>query len=233
MTLKIGVDGCRNGWVAVMEEESRVMAVFVGDIGGWLKSLKRDVRIFIDMPIGLPDGPHPRACDGLARKRLGKRACTIFSVPARSVLKASDYRDACDCNRLHLGKGLSKQSWAIVPKIAELDGALDGVPHLRDRIFEAHPELAFSGLGGAEVIRHSKRSEAGACLRKAVLMEKVGFPDPASLLRSLPGEVQQDDLLDAMALCALAGKDPSRIHTLPDPPEQDDTGKPMGIAVLD
>ncbi len=53
--------------------------------------------IAIDMPIGLPErtGIGGRAAENAIRPLLGARQSSVFSVPSRAALEASDYREAC------------------------------------------------------------------------------------------------------------------------------------------
>jgi predicted RNase H-like nuclease len=136
----------------------------------------KDVRalVAVDIPIGLPSGAPldsgTRRADGAARAFLGpRRASSVFSAPCRPTLQASTHREACelDSRARGTGKGISQQAYRIIPKIRDVDeaiepahqGPLDGTAGVLVR--EAHPEVTFAMLaGGGEPgygLVHSKR----------------------------------------------------------------------------
>lgn len=108
--------------------------------------------VAVDMPIGLPEAGR-RACDGLARARLGPRRSSVFPVPVRSALAATSFAEVT---------GLSIQGWHLVPKIREVDACWE------PRVVECSPELSFAVLAGAPMA-HSKRTPEGRAERLAVL----------------------------------------------------------------
>ncbi|MBP1156496.1 putative RNase H-like nuclease [Paenibacillus sp. PvR052] len=93
-----------------------------GDLMSLWEAYREAGLLLIDMLIGLAAATEPRRCDVLARQllKLG-RASSIFPAPVREVLTASDYVDANALQRRVSGRGLSRQSWALVPKIRSLD----------------------------------------------------------------------------------------------------------------
>lgn len=111
-----------------------------------------DGVIAVDMPIGLPDEGR-RACDSLARRRLGPRRSSVFPVPTRGALQATSFTEV---------SGLSIQGWHLVPKIREVDAGW------QPRVVECSPELAFAVLAGAPMA-HNKRTPEGRAERLAVL----------------------------------------------------------------
>jgi predicted RNase H-like nuclease len=172
-----GVDGCRGGWAVALDGEVLVLRAFK-------EVLALDVEVIaVDMPIGLPEAG-PRGCDVDARRRLGPRRSSVFPAPVRAVLHERSYTAALALHRATDGRGLSKQAFHLLPKIAEVDAQLD------PRVIEAHPELAFARLLGVPA-RHSKRSPAGHAERLAAL----GLGD-APRVRG----AARDDVLDAIAL---------------------------------
>jgi predicted RNase H-like nuclease len=173
-----GVDGCRGGWV-VATDDRLFVARNIHEV------LALDVAVIaIDMPIGLPDAG-PRACDVVARRRLGPRRSSVFATPVRATLAATDYPDALARHRAADGRGLSKQAYNLLPKIREVDA------HAADpRLHESHPELAFARLLGHPAA-HAKRSPSGRAERLAAL--------GLTAISRLPGAAA-DDVLDALAL---------------------------------
>ncbi len=81
----------------------------------------------VDMPIGLPES-WGRPADDAARRFLGRRASTVFPTPPRSLLEATTYDQANALSRRELGRGLSRQTFNLFPKIREVD-ALMGPEH--------------------------------------------------------------------------------------------------------
>ena len=63
----------------------------------------------------------------------------------------------------------------------ELDALLDSRPPLRNRVFEAHPELAFARLNGGAPVLASKKTEEGQRVRLA-LLASAGFEQSQSAL---------------------------------------------------
>ena len=154
--------------------------------------------VAIDMPIGLSeDGP--RGCDALARKLLGRRASSVFPPPARPMLGHATYPEANAWGKAR-GRGLSKQAWNLLPRIRDLDLVL--LPADQERVYEAHPELAFARLNGG-VPPPPKRLPAGLAARRK-LLRAAGVAGIARLLRKLPRGVAADDLLDAAVLTLTA-----------------------------
>ena len=195
------------------------------------------IRIAVDMPIGLASraGPGGRLCDVEARKRLGARKPSVFTVPARAAVMESDYRAACARALAHSDppRSISKQCFNLFPKIRELDRLMN--PGLQARVFECHPELAFWALNGGQPLDAPKKVKSrpyppGLALRRRLL---AAGGMPAELLGddlSLPRGVAADDLLDAVA-CTWSAL---RLHRgeairLPDIPPVDGRGLRMEI----
>lgn len=229
----IGIDGCRGGWLFVSINQK--WKVGVKKTLEELHEILVDAQmVLIDMPIGFPDPQNPvRECDRLARKILEKKRSSVFPVPARETLQAQTFQEANRINNQLLGKGLSLQSWRIVPRLAELDG------YLQDRgreinIREAHPEVLFWKLNGEKVIGSGKKTEAGLMDRKK-LLEKV-FPPTGEIfdfvLTTFPRKVVgRDDILDGLVLAvsALSGK--RGLYSLPGKRDYDYKGLPREIVL--
>ncbi len=197
-----GADACAGGWCVVTLPVEGPATVEVVERFAPLAARRAKGQvgaIGVDIPIGLSDGP-PRRCDVEARTLLGERRSSVFPAPVRPVLGARSYEAAQDRTRAATGKGLSKQSWHLVPRIAEVDRALD--PTRQGRIFECHPELAFAGLRGTPMT-HTKKTAAGREERLAVLRRHVDGID--ALVARPPRGAGADDVLDA-AVCAVTAK---------------------------
>jgi predicted RNase H-like nuclease len=234
-----GVDGCRAGWMValVRPAESEVRVRLVPRFAEVLAAPEAPAIIAVDIPIGLPErASHGgRAAENAVRPLLGARQSSVFSVPARAALAATDYGEAC---RVALAtsqppRKVSKQLFMLAPKIREVDACLRAAGSAAARVFEVHPELAFWRLNGERALDQPKKVkgrcyEPGLTLRRRLLIA-AGFPD--AVVNGVPPKgAGADDLIDALACAAIA----RRIHageasSFPRPPERDAFGLPMAI----
>ena len=195
-----------------------------------LSALPRDALVAIDIPIGLTN-VGARLCDLAARRYLkAPRASSVFPAPIRSALCAETFEDACRINREVGGKGISKQAFAIYPKIREVDEALQSDLSLRSRVREVHPEVSFAYWNNGRAMLLGKKSAAGAAERERLI--DIVWPGVRKELRNiLPRSVvKRDDLNDAIAALWTARRiADNRAITLPQYPAQDAFGFPMEI----
>ncbi|MBK9124738.1 MAG: DUF429 domain-containing protein [Chloroflexi bacterium] len=230
MSVVVGVDGCRAGWVAARSTvPGGPFDLIVYPTLRALWDANRDAaHIWTDMPIGLPIST-VRGTDSGGRKVLGVRRSSIFNVPTRAAVYASTYAEANAINRRVSGKGISIQAWHIVPKMRELDALLQSDPAAKDVIIESHPEVVFWALTGAPMAHNKKRS-AGRAERLAVLArflpDVVGRID-AFYAYTLRKHCAYDDVVDALVLMVAARFD--RFDSIPNPPELDEHDLPMRI----
>ena len=176
-----GIDGCKAGWIVATARAVVVVPTL---------HLDRFTIAGIDMPIGLIDGP-PRACDIAARKYLERAGSSVFPAPPRAALGCSDYRDALAAARAATGRGISKQTFNIMPKVAELDRLIS--ESNRHSIIEVHPECAFKTMNGDKNLL-SKRTLEGRLARRRLLDDHFDIPTAAPLGAAI------DDMLDAYAV---------------------------------
>jgi predicted RNase H-like nuclease len=227
----IGIDGCKLGWFFVGLDDSGDFSVgvirHIDEIKSWLEDA---TLILIDIPIGLvTEGPTERLCDLAARQMIKPRTSTVFPAPARSSLSESSFEAASAENYRRTGRKLSKQSWAISPKIKEVDDFMRSVRPGR-KVREMHPEVAFCGLNGGSPILTSKKKSDGFGERFE-LLESI-FPKVAGVVQAARDDtprkmdLQNDDILDALVGAITASRDPD-LHTLPPSPTLDDEGLPM------
>jgi predicted RNase H-like nuclease len=235
----IGIDGCPSGWLVVRITEDDFVSLALYDNIQHIWNDYPDVHlILIDIPIGLPDsGNGMRVCDLEARKVLKPyRASSVYPVPCREALYAKNYSEASAVNRKLTGKGLSKQSWMISPKIREVDKFLLSNKDERGKLREIHPEVLFWALNGGRAMRHNKRTDAGFHERMAVI-EKYN-KSYAEILRgakridfniSLVARLKysRDDIVDAFAAAMTARLSNGNLRTLPESPPHDMSGLPM------
>jgi predicted RNase H-like nuclease len=155
----------------------------------------RIVAAGIDIPIGLATSG-PRACDQEARRMLGRRRSSVFPAPAREVLTASSYEEACAASRRVSGRAISKQLYNIIPKIREVDGLMSPPSSRPQHLFEMCPELSFTLMTGAPM-RHNKKTLEGRVERVEALRRVFG--DVTELVEPPPQAASRDDVLDALA----------------------------------
>ena len=239
----IGVDSCPDGWFAVRlygqgEYEVEVFTTFEKII----EHYKNVDLILVDIPIGLPEDKERRACDLEARERLGSpRSATVFPSPTRQAAEQAgkapkDYEAASKAQQRYAGNKLTKQSFAIAPKIAEADSVLRGRGvHEQPRIWEVHPEVCFWALNGEQAMRWRKKASA-----------KKGFQERIDLLRRFDSRVDAivedasgkhlrravawDDIADALAAAVTGYCGYGSLQTLPAKPPTDAKGLPMEMA---
>jgi predicted RNase H-like nuclease len=176
-----GIDGCKAGWIVATARAVVVVEQL---------RLEAFALVGIDMPIGLVDGP-PRSCDLAARKYLERAGSSVFPAPPRAALAHTDYRSALAAARDATGRGISKQTFNIMPKVAELDRLIDS--ENQQRIIEVHPECSFKSLNGDESLP-SKKSDEGQKIRRQLLVDHFAIPSTP------PKGAALDDMLDAYAV---------------------------------
>lgn len=224
----VGVDGCRSGWV-IIEYRSGQYQWHISPTLDPLNALAQADYLFVDMPIGLAD-TEPRRCEQAARQFLGRGfSSSVFPVPCRDTLDATDYPAANALNRALSGRGLSKQSWFLFPKIRELDALLRAPSALRAKVREAHPEVAFAALNG-EPLKHKKKTSEGFQERLDLLQRLQ--PQAANIAEAILSQTRRaacaaDDIADALCLALMPRA--GRLCTLPESPDLDRTGLAMEI----
>ncbi|MFJ8629617.1 DUF429 domain-containing protein [Streptomyces sp. NPDC093568] len=189
----LGVDACgRQGWVGI--------GLTGGAYAGSLVDVRLDALIeraaeaaviAVDMPLGLVERGW-RAADLGARALLRERRSTVFLVAPRPAWLESEYTVAGDrCQEL-TGQRLSRQAWALAPKLLEARACW-----LADRrVHEVHPELSFRALAGGVPPAYAKKTWRGQHARRALLAAAgVVLPDELGEADRVPA----DDVLDAAA----------------------------------
>lgn len=226
----VGVDGARDGWLAVWRDQAGVAFSRYADAQQLICEHRAADVIAVDVPIGLTENG-PRESDVLARRFVGgRRACSIFSAPVRGVIDCSTQPLASQRHREIDGRGFGAQAFAILPKIREWDDLLHRDEGARLRVREVHPEVSFAALNGGIGLALSKKRSGGLAARKMLLADSfAGEVD--RLLRNVPrGMAAADDVLDALVALwtaerILAGT----ARSLPDPIHFDALGLPIAI----
>ena len=175
------MDGCRGGWFSVGFDGDGGYTYEVFDdlwqAAGMLRGRKTDPCGYTDWP---PGGCKGRNADREARKKLRPRGSTVFPTPTRrtalqAAVSREDYLAAVNVEFDLTGKKISKQAFAIAPKIAEVDKLMlargkDAKPCVR----EVHPELCFWGLNRGNPLTSKKKRVAGRKDRLRVLQSVEG-----------------------------------------------------------
>jgi predicted RNase H-like nuclease len=140
------------------------------------------------------------------------------------------YKAACDANEKQCGKRLPQQSYAILPKIREVDKLLQKDANLRKRVYEVHPEVSFYYWNEEKPMEYAKKSGFGFLERYKLVTAQHGEKAVLKIRKEhKQSDVADDDILDAIAAAWTA----RRIHSnknecIPDGvPETDDKGLPM------
>jgi predicted RNase H-like nuclease len=132
---------------------------------------------------------------------LRNRSCCVFSAPDRDVICASSFEEAQKRSREHCRKGVSKQAFAIFPKVLEVDEVLRTSGS--NNVIEVHPEICFCRIAGSPLLE-SKRRADGFDRRKSLLEAQLGSnilsrADVRKIVRAKP-----DDYLDALVAALVA-----------------------------
>jgi len=216
-----GVDGVPGGWVVARVAARAVTWSVQGSATAVLAATAGCAAVGVDIPLGLPAGPAPRACDVASARRLGRARSSVFPAPPREVLAAPNAEAARAVARRLTGRAVSLQTFHIGPKIREWD-ALD----LPARVVEVHPEVSLRTLA-PDVDFASKKTARGAGQRIAALGRWV---DLAAALGDLPAGARLDDVLDALAAAWSARRWACGTAEVLGP-EVDDRGRPMRVVV--
>ena len=217
-SIYIGIDGCKGGWVAAILENDTLHIKPYKTIADLFKDYPKPDVCLIDMAIGLPETDSKVRPDSIARRQLGKKGSSVFPVPSRRAVgvetknrSIQEIQKEQKCkNGEALGKSLSQQSLAIIPKMKELDEFLEVHAEYREVMLESHPELCFARLKGA-VLFSKKSRKAGRDERIDVLKDEKVIDENFNVL----AEARQckdkydcvckpDDILDAIVLAVTA-----------------------------
>lgn len=206
----LGVDVWAKGWIGVELIDGRFATTYVVEHLAELTALPDFEAVTVDIPMGLLDDDF-RAVDSAARKKVGKRAPSVFSTPPRLVL-LEETHDAANrrCREL-TGKGLSAQSYALRAWILEAD---DLYGNSRLPLFEVHPEVSFAMMGDGP-LEAGKRTWQGVHERMTRL-GGVGIHIPGDI--GAAAKAGADDVLDAAAAAWSAHRIAvGRARSLPNP----------------
>lgn len=199
-----GIDGCKGGWILCTIDQLNPNFSFAASLDE-IDGSQFDT-ILIDIPLYFADTDY-RSSEIEARKRLKRRGSSIFFTPVREAVYEETYEKGLEINRHLTGKGFSKQAFYLFPKIKE---AARFKEMNRDRVFESHPELCFSGWN-KNPLNYSKKSKEGRNERLDLIkkLDAKGF----QALEAFPLKAFQEDAIDAFIL-ALTAKEKRRFTFL-------------------
>ena len=240
----VGVDGCPYGWFSVGLDNCEGYEVKAFKTFRKLLDHYAEARlVLVDIPIGLlEDVPGERACEPKARKVLGARRSSVFPVPPRALVckKVANKMNYACMNELSKSiscKGVSRQTYNIMDKIAEVDRVMtDPCRAKSPSVREVHPEICFWALNGEKPMRHSKRDHKG--IRERIEVLKRCEPRTEEICNSScrylwKQQVAGDDILDALAAAVTAKLGwPNDLRTLPECPPTDCNDLPMEMVYV-
>lgn len=228
-----GVDGCKGEWIAFHFDGILWSGKLFKNISELYAEADAEL-ILIDIPIGLRENEaSERLCDLQARAVLDKRKSSVFPSPSRAALFCEDYSQASRKNQESSGRGLSKQSFSIIPKIREVDVFVQSADYFpkKKRIREVHPEICFWGLNRRSEMNYYKNDTLGKCERLEVLNQYIKDAKKifdAVRIRYKKQYVADSDIIDAMG-CAVTAIFNDSLSTFPPKPEKDSKGLSMEI----
>ncbi len=225
----MAADGCPAGWLVLTEHANRLVTGEVLQTESLIGRLAGARVLALDLPVGLSDRD-PRVCDLEARRALGRPGgSSVFPAPVRAALGGTDYRDACRRSARASGKRLSRQTYAILDRIRDVDRALRRIGSSRHRVYEVHPELSFLRWRGSPMPA-GKKTAVG--LRARRRLTEARFPGIFAAIRGAfpKSAVRDDDIVDALACLWSAERIAAGTAiSVPDRPPRDRHGLTMRI----
>lgn len=203
--MSIGIDGCKDKWIAVCLTENQFNVDKFNCIEEICDKYKDADSVIIDIPIGLPESNEDIRPENEARKYLKGKTSSIFNTPCRQAVYAENYTKAIEENKANLGISLSPLSYAICSKIREVDEFLLKEPKWKNRLVEGHPEICFSKLNGDAAILENKTKADGQEKRLEVLREYYKNSDLIinKFIKDVPSRTKIDDVIDALCLAVM------------------------------
>ena len=201
MSIVIGIDGCKAGWIIAktLENKSISFQIIKNLNDAYLEGGNLS-HIGIDIPLHLSH-TGKRFAEIEARSLLKNRACTIFTPPTLNALRAKNYIDACAVNFKECGNRISKQSWNLFPKIIEAHKFLENNSISKLEVFEVHPELSFLAMNDMNLIEASKKTDIGKEIRIKLIQKFFpSFSFESVRKKYKKNQVLDDDILDSISV---------------------------------
>lgn len=212
----LGIDACgKQGWTGIRLTDGAYAGSLVDiRLDALIERAAGVAAIAVDMPLGLVEKGW-RSADLEARSLLRVRRNSVFLVAPRPAWEESDYAAAGDrCHEL-TGHRLSRQAWALAPKLLEARACWLA----DDRIHEVHPEVSFYALAGGVPLDHAKKTWRGQNARRQLLAAAgLVLPDELGEADVVPA----DNVLDAAAAAWSAHRIALGVAgRIPEAPERD------------
>lgn len=231
--MSVGIDGCKGKWLAVELSDNGFCVRLFDNINYVSSHYKNADCIMIDMPIGLAESKADIRPDEELRKNLKGKASSVFNTPCRQSVYETGYEKSSVTNNEIMSKKLSRQSFAIIPKIREIDIFLQTHTEWKNRILESHPEYCFTLLNGNIPVFENKQTLEGSEKRLNILCRY--FPQSHEVVdlfkRTYPTlSSKTDDVIDALVLALIGaiGLD-AGFTSIPEFPMHDTQGIKMQI----
>lgn len=230
----IGIDGCKGGWIAAVMEYGEIRIEKYRCMEELVYRYKNFDNMLIDMVIGLPGNlsQYDNRPDSVARRLIAPRTSTIFAVPSRQTVYECDKESQVRANRQALGKGLSAQARAIIPKMRELDEFLLDNEKYKNVIKESHPEVCFSRLNGSVVM--TKKAQYEGLVERVDILSRF-IPEMTYKYitrRAMELKCNADDIVDAVCLAVTANLDVQGMaEEIPQDIQMDDAGLKMQMVI--
>jgi predicted RNase H-like nuclease len=142
---------------------------------------------------------------------------------------------ARNVNRNQIGRSIGPQTWAISPKIREVDDFLVNPNSRRGRLREIHPEVCFWALENKTPMRYSKKTAEGRAERLRTLTRyerDVGALVQKALSATPRTCLSPDDVLDAVVAFVTAEARHGELASLAGTPSHDPAGLPIEMLFL-
>jgi predicted RNase H-like nuclease len=229
--LSVGIDGSKGNWLAVALSDQGHDILFFDTIYEACEHFKNADSLLVDMPIGLSESKADTRPDSELRRKLKGKASSVFNTPCRQAVYETEYQKASELNHRVLGVRLSPLSFALIPKIREIDRFLQTNPEWKNRLLESHPEYCFAILNGGAPVLKRKRTSEGAKTRLSILQRY--YPNSLQALAKFKSAYPKltsckNDFLDALAMAVVGGIGlEAGFITVPEAPMLDEKGIKM------
>ena len=122
-------------------------------------------------------------------------------------------------------------SWGLYPRILDIDAELQKNSHLRNKVYEVHPEIAFKALNGGDSIVEAKRNPTGESIRRSLIENYFGLGTFDEIRKNhYLKDVANHDINDAFAALWTAERIYQReAVVIPAEVQVDSAGLRMGI----
>jgi predicted RNase H-like nuclease len=195
----IGIDGCKKGFMIARLEDSMLTFSIESDLTSLIN--EKDL-ILIDVPLGCPSSLSQHRPEPLMRPYLKKRASSVFNVPALQCFDYTQYDEVNKKNREILNKGLSRQSFGIMPIIKKVNDFILEHPYLN--LHESHPELVFTWMKRS-ICNYSKHTPEGIQERVDTLVSMLpSIKDELIKALLTYSKSYHQDIVDSCALVICA-----------------------------